>query len=80
MLRFKFLESQLKNASIPITVDKVKEILSSHDYSDYPICIHKGSKGVTMTNFGLIMELSDSPKMHLTGGPPCISEFKTYNF
>lgn len=80
MLRFQFLESQLKNTSTSIPVGKVKEILSSHDYSDHPICVHKGSKDVIMTNFSLIMELSNSPKMHLTGGPPCISEFKTYTF
>ncbi len=80
MLRFQFLESQLKKTSTPITIGKVKEILSSHDYSDHPICVHKGSKGVVMTNFCLIMELTNSPKMHLTGGPPCSSEFKTYYF
>ena len=80
MLRFRFLESQLKDTPASITVDKIKEILSSHDYTDYPICVHKGSKGVIMTNFSLIMELSNSPKIHLTGGPPCISEFKTYTF
>ena len=32
------------------------------------------------TNMGLIMELSESPKLHISFGPPCKTEFSIYEF
>ena len=64
----------------PVTVEQVKAILSSHASAEYPICRHKPEGGGSMTNNTIIMVLSDPPVMHLTSGPPCQSEFRSFSF
>lgn len=32
-----------------------------------------------MTDYCLIMELADQPRLHVSSGPPCSTEFRTYN-
>lgn len=79
-IRFNSLERRLKDPSKKVTVETVKSILSSHDHPQNPICRHKQPKGGGMTIGCQIMVLSSSPKLHFSPGPPCMTEFKTYNF
>jgi len=76
LARFDFLESQLRDESQTITVEKIKTILSSHEA---PVCVdRKKEKGKSLTLGCLIMELSPSPVLHIAPGPPCSTEFKTF--
>ncbi len=80
-IRLNALEKRLKDPSKRITVETIKSALSSHDDPKNPVCRHKpkdGSGGFTVGC--LIMELSNSPKLHLAPGPPCSTEFKIFKF
>jgi len=78
--RFRSLENWLRDTSEPVTVERVKSILSSHDSPEYPICRHKRPDNPGMTNACLIMECSTLPVMHVASGPPCMTEFKSFRF
>ncbi len=86
-IRLETLKARLEDLSKEITVDDVKSILCSHDNPHHPICIHQSKKpgefGFGDTHFtsgSLVMELSDNPKLHLAPGPPCSTEYKTFDF
>ena len=76
-VRFDFLAKNLKDSSKTITVETIKSILGSNEI---PICFEKKLKGGGMTFGCLIMELSPSPVLHLSPGPPCSTEFKKFAF
>jgi isopenicillin-N N-acyltransferase-like protein len=69
------LESGLTNASVPIDVETIKSILSSHEA---PICCHKQEGGGGFTVACLIMVLSTPPELHFAPGPPCSTGFETF--
>jgi len=77
--RLEYLKHNLQEKSRPITVEMIKKILSSHDVKDHPICRHDLPSGA-YTNMGLIMELSKPPKLHISFGTPCKTEFSLYEF
>lgn len=79
-IRFRSLETQLRDPEKKITVETVKSVLSSHDHPKYPVCRHKEPGSRAMTLGSTIMVLSSSPKMILAPGPPCLTEYKTYEF
>ncbi len=79
-VRFDSVEKRMKNLSAPLTVEKVKEILSSHDTPDDPVCRHRRDDQNGMTNFSMVMELGKDPRFHIASGPPCSTEFKVFNF
>ena len=80
-IRFMSLEKRLKDPMIPITIDGIKEILSSKDDLQYPVCKEKrADSGGVFTAGCLIMELSEKPVLHLAPGPPCTTNFRTYTF
>jgi isopenicillin-N N-acyltransferase like protein len=78
--RFNSLEARLKERKEPLTVAEVKKILSSHDTPDDPICRHRRDDQNGMTNFSFIMEFGSEPRIHIASGPPCMTEFRTFNF
>ncbi len=78
--RFCSVEARMKSLESPLTVEKVKEILSAHDDANFPVCKHKREDRQGMTNFCIIMELSDIPAFHVSSGPPCMTEFRTFRF
>jgi len=78
--RFCSVEKRMRELNAPLTVAKVKEILSAHDSEDFPVCKHKREDRQGMTNFCIIMELSDTPAFHISSGPPCMTEFRTFHF
>jgi predicted choloylglycine hydrolase len=79
-VRFNSVEKRMKNLETTLTVEKVKEILSSHDTPDDPVCRHKRDDQNGMTNFSMIMELKEDPRLHIASGPPCMTEFRVFNF
>lgn len=76
--RFQTLEKRLGDLSKPVTVEKVKSILCSHDSSEYPVCRHDERGNIT--TFSMIMALSDTPEMHVAAGPPCKTGFEIHKF
>jgi isopenicillin-N N-acyltransferase-like protein len=76
--RLRSLEKRLRDESVPITVDSAKSILCSHDSEEYPLCRHDESGNIT--TFSMVMELGDSPVMHMAPGPGCTRLYRTYGF
>jgi len=79
-IRFRSLETRLRDPEKTITVETVKSVLSSHDHPKYPVCRHKIPEGGAMTLGSMIMVLSSSPEMILAPGPPCLTEYMRYKF
>ena len=79
-IRFQTLEKRLQDPAKSITLDTIKETLSSHDHPQHPVCRHKKPDGGGMTFGCAIMVLSDSPEFHVAPGPPCETEFQTFRF
>ncbi len=79
-IRLNTIKKRIKESSGKITVETIKSILSSHDDPDNPICNHKRQKRGAFTAGCLIMELSETPVLHLAPGPPCSTEFETFRF
>ncbi len=76
--RFETLSQMMGDLSVPVTVERIKEILSTHTGGS-PICIDRGtSKLVTLGS--VIMELGSEPKFHVAPGPPCSTPYQTYTF
>ncbi len=76
--RFNFLESQLKDPSKVITVDSIKEILSSHNG---PVCAHQRDEPDTGRTLGtVIYSLTKPPVLYFANGIPCSNEFKKFKF
>ena len=57
----------------------IKKILSSHEKKDHPICRHDLPSGA-YTIMGFIMELTESPKLHISFGSPCKTGFSKLEF
>ena len=74
------LEARLKDRTEPLSVAEIKKVLSTHDTLDDPVCRHKRDDQNGMTNFSFIMELEQEPCLHIASGPPCMTEFRTFNF
>jgi isopenicillin-N N-acyltransferase-like protein len=74
------LETRLTARTTPLTVRDVIEILSSHDTPDDPVCRHLRDDQQGMTNFSFVMEFGDEPCLHIASGPPCMTEFRVFNF
>jgi len=75
------LEKRLKDPDKAITVDDIKEILSSKDDPDNPVCCEKRADGRGVFTAGsLVMDLSENPVLHFAPGPPCTTEFESYTF
>lgn len=80
-IRFMSLEKRLKDPKMTIIVDSIKEILSSKDDPQNPVCREKRADGGGGFTAGcLIMDLSEKPVLHLAPGPPCTTDFQTYTF
>jgi hypothetical protein len=80
-IRYMALEKRLKDENKRITIESIKETLSSKDDLRNPICREKRADGRGgFTSGCIIMELSEKPVLHLAPGPPCTTEFQTYSF
>jgi isopenicillin-N N-acyltransferase like protein len=76
--RFQYLEHRLKDPSKKITVKSIKNILSSHFG---PVCVHHNSQPYgAYTYSSVVYELSKSPSLHVTVGPPCSNSYEKFDF
>lgn len=76
--RLDYLEYRMRDPSKKITMESIKNILSSHEG---PVCVHNNFQPIgAITMASLIYVLSSSPELHLAPGPPCFTEWKTYKF
>ncbi len=80
MGRYQALENNLKDPTELVTAGAIKAALSTH--GEHPICRHHTSDDPQggMTNYTMIMELSETPVLHLAGGPACYSMFWRFKF
>ena len=81
--RMACLQQAYLDESEPVTVARLKQVLSSHTPPEFPICRHLPADPDPMrgmTNNSLIMRLTHPPELHLTSGPPCMSEYKVFRF
>jgi isopenicillin-N N-acyltransferase-like protein len=77
------LERTFFGAGGPVNVEHIKQVLSSHEPPEFPICRHlpPGTDPMrSLTNNSLIMVLSRPAQLHLTSGPPCMTEYQTFHF
>ena len=80
-IRLMALEKRLKDPVKRITLEVIKEALSSKDDPRNPVCLERRPDGRGSFTAGcVIMELSEKPKLHFAPGPPCATEFQTYTF
>ncbi len=80
-IRLMALEKRINDPAKRITVDVIKEALSSKDDPRNPVCLERRPDGRGSFTAGcVIMELSEKPKLHFAPGPPCATEFQTFAF
>jgi isopenicillin-N N-acyltransferase-like protein len=78
--RLESLACRLKDEAEAVTVETVKSILGAHDSDEHPVCRHKKPDGGGMTLGCQIMVLSTPPVLHVSPGPACSTEFRTFTF
>jgi len=81
--RLECLDRQLSSQDGPVDVARLKQVLSSHDSTEFPVCRHHQPDADPMrgmTNDSLIMVMSRPAELHITSGPPCSHEYKTFRF
>ncbi len=59
--RLQSLKTRLDDTSKPVTVERAKSILSSHDSTEFPVCRHGKPGEGDITTYGMIMVLKSSP-------------------
>ena len=60
----------------------IKAALAAHDNPDHPVSrnIDQSSSAIGFTAGASIYEFTQPPKLHLAAGPPCETEFLTFEF
>lgn len=77
-LRFNFLDKHLRDRREPVTVETIKEILSSRET---PVCVERDYNGRGFTFGCTIFELdANSPRLHIAPGPSSSTPFQTFSF
>ena len=76
--RMTTLQTFLKDKH-PVTVADIQAALSTHGES--PVCNHlDDANPANVTNYGMVMELSAHPVLHVSSGPPCSNAFWRFTF
>jgi hypothetical protein len=83
--RYRSMEQRLVHPSQGTRLDQIKEILTSRDSIEHPIC---GSKGADefYTQLGMftfastIMALGDEPSLYVSFGPPDSAPYHRFVF
>jgi isopenicillin-N N-acyltransferase-like protein len=78
--RLQALKTRLDDLAKPVTIERAKSILRSHDSPEFPVCRHGKPGEGDITTYSMIMVLKPSPEIHVAPGPPCKTEFTTYKF
>lgn len=76
-LRLPVIESGFGSTVPTPTIETIKDVLSTH-----PVCRHGELEGRYdhYTIGCLIMELGETPRLHIAPGPPCATPFQTFSF
>jgi len=72
--RYAALDKRLGKHVYKVTIDDIKAALRSHDDPHNPVCVDTLS---VLTFSSIIYELGDTPRLHVTQGPPCKSKYQT---
>ena len=76
--RFEYLYKRLNSCERNPSLKTIQYLLRSHEG---PVCVHHNFAPMSgFTQASAIFELTDNPTMHLTFGPPCLTEYKTFKF
>jgi isopenicillin-N N-acyltransferase like protein len=78
--RFASARRRMEKAPQTMTWQDAREIISSHDDEENPICRHYQSDEAGMTLWGIVIECSPDPVLHVSTGPPCSNEFRSFGF
>jgi hypothetical protein len=78
--RFSAVQARMQAAPRHLAWEDARAIISSHDDPEHPICRHYQSDEAGMTLFGIVIECSPEPVLHVSSGPPCCTEFRTFDF
>jgi hypothetical protein len=71
---------RMEEAPQPMTWEDARAIISSHDDEEHPICRHYQGDEAGMTLWGIVVECSPDPVLHVSSGPPCCTEFRSFAF
>jgi hypothetical protein len=79
--RLAVLDRHLRDEARPVGLDDLREILSSREDGEHPVCRLLSDPGNGYTAATLFYELSaDPPVLHLAAGPLLASELRTFSF
>ena len=79
--RLKSITERL-GSSENIYLPQIKAALSAHDDPDNPVSRNEDNEGSSIgyTAGSVIYEYGKRPRLHLASGPPCITEYKVFDF
>jgi isopenicillin-N N-acyltransferase-like protein len=83
LCRLGSLDRRLSEPDGPVDRKRIQQALGSHDSDEFPVCRHRlpGADPMRgMTNNSLIMVMTKPAELHVTSGPPCSHEYKTFRF
>jgi isopenicillin-N N-acyltransferase-like protein len=76
--RFRYVKNRLSDHTKKFSVDTFKYILSSHFG---PVCVHHDYTPASVYTYSsVIYELTRPPTLHITIGPPCLTEYQRFDF
>ena len=80
--RFDSICHRLGDSEQTLTLADIKAALSAHDNAEHPVSrnANKTGSAIGFTAGSSIYEFSDKPRLHLAAGPPCVTDFKTFDF
>ncbi|QQX75249.1 MULTISPECIES: C45 family autoproteolytic acyltransferase/hydolase [Aequorivita] len=76
--RFSSVERQLAAQALTLNAGNIKQILSSKENSQSPICVSYREEGVAFTFSSVIFSLGNRPMAEITMGPPDTNTYKKY--
>jgi len=82
LARLKSISQRLGDPQREPTLVDIKAALSAHDDPAYPVSrnVNPERSAIGFTAGACIYELGDKARLHLAAGPPCETEFKTFDF
>ena len=77
--RYELLRAGMGALPNPLTVADTKALFSTHG-EDAQLCRHEDDPHGSMTTYCMVMELDESPRLHVSSGPPCREPFHVFSF
>lgn len=82
--RVRAARERMSDATKPVTLDTLRQVFSSRDHPDFPVSYHydvnAGILGFTAGCAIYEIPRLGPPVLHLSAGPPDITEFRTFRF